>query len=440
MVNPMLHTLTRRAYGIKEVCFGEQTKIEHNVLFLRRDICAGLMGDIVRKIEVDILPPDGYDVYTNTILDVQPLAAKESGWNIGEGVTRVLDGVVALLTGIDEAGEQLAEGGSCEGNLLQNVCFNHPGSIDKGDFIIRITCLIKAGERMRRSGLDNVHRTADRICEEIRNAIAALDEASFAAGCVREEQFRHSRRPGKPKLLLVKEIMGQGAMHEKMLLPTQPCGMAGGRTDIEMGNLPLVLSPLEAIDGAIHAMTCVSPSSKENSRHFWRDPLVLSALADEDLDLCGVVFIGSPAVHHQKFMVSARLGMMAEAMDLAAAIVETEGIGNNHIDFASHMEELDRRGIKVVGMTYLGAFAPLITGNAATRCLVDCAKAPGGIDTCHLTENTVTQEDCDVAFGMLKALLRGEPVAKPPETYSPAVRAANLQKLREEAAYGLFPF
>ena len=37
-------------------------------------------------------------------MDVQPIATKEGDAILGEGATRVLDGVVMMLTGTDEGG------------------------------------------------------------------------------------------------------------------------------------------------------------------------------------------------------------------------------------------------------------------------------------------------------------------------------------------------
>ena len=39
----------------------------------------------------------------------------------------------------------------------------------------------------------------------------------------------------------------------------------------------------------IRDRTCIGPASKEMSRHYWREPLVLEALYDKEIDLCGAV-------------------------------------------------------------------------------------------------------------------------------------------------------
>ena len=85
------------------------------------------------------------------------------------------------------------------------------------------------------------------------------------------------------------------------------------------------------------------------SRHYWREPLVLETLFDPDLDLCGVLLVGSPQINAEKFYVSKRVGMTCEALDVDGAFVTTEGFGNNHIDFASHIEQIGMRGISVGG-------------------------------------------------------------------------------------------
>ncbi|MBU5440100.1 hypothetical protein KQI42_19075 [Tissierella sp. MSJ-40] len=431
-----LGSLIKRNYRINQVLFAEQTKIEGDILYIASDLCkeSFIRADqsIVLDMTLDIITPEKYGAYINTILDVQPLAVKENNFSIGEGVTRTLSGVVLAVSGKDEAGEQISEAGSCEGILSDKIRFNRPGSIDMGDIIIRIDCLIKAGERMKRPGPLTCHKAADYVAEDIRSAILSLNEEEFISGCSDEQKFSHVRHTDKPKVLLVKEIMGQGAMHEKLLLPLQPCGITGSRSNIDMGNIPLILSPLEAIDGAVHALTCVGPSTKETSRHYFRDPLITLALNDADIDLCGVAFVGSPAIDKQKHMVAERLGMLVAAMDVSGVIVATEGYGNNHIDFAAHLEAIGKRGIPVVGATFCGNFGPLITGNKHTRNLVDCTKADIGLENGILTDNTMIEEDAMVALAMLKAVMKGERVSSPPNRWDTSIRKRNLEKMENK--------
>ncbi|MGL5542613.1 MAG: D-proline reductase (dithiol) proprotein PrdA [Fusobacteriaceae bacterium] len=419
--------LTRKYYSVPEVVLGDKTGFFEGKLIIDRNFYmkSKEKSSIVKSVEVKVITPEEYSQYSETIMDVQPVAVKEGDSPLGKGVTRVLDGVVIMVTGTDENGVQIGEFGSSEGILFENIGWNRPGSPDMGDIIIKTEVVIAAGMNMERPGPLAAHRVTDILTGEIRAELKKLDEKFF----VREETFRHYRRKGERKVLLVKEIMGQGAMHDNLILPHQPVGVAGAKANIDLGNLPVVLSPLEVLDGAIHALTCIGPASKECSRHYFREPLVMEAMGDEKLDLCGVVFIGSPQINREKFYVSERLGMMVETMDIEGAIVTTEGFGNNHIDFASHIEEIGKRGIPVVGMTFSAQQGALLVGNPHMTMMVDLNKTPEGIENEILAYNTLCQEDALRALEMLKSAMEGYKVLPPEKNWNAQIKFENLQKI-----------
>ena len=129
------------------------------------------------------------------------------------------------------------------------------------------------------------------------------------------------------------------------------------------------------------------------SRHYWREPLGLEALHDKEVDLCGVIFVGSPQINAEKFYVSKRVGMMVEMMDVDGAFVTTEGFGNNHIDFASHHEQIGMRGIPVVGLSFCAVQGALVVGNKYMTNMVDNNKSESGIENEVLACNTLCTED-----------------------------------------------
>ena len=359
-------------------------------------------------------------------MDVQPIATKEEG-DLGTGVTRVLDGVVMLLTGVDENGVQIGEFGSSEGELDKNIMWGRPGSPDKGDILIRGEVTIKAGTNMERPGPLAAHKAMDFVTEEIRHVLKKADEALI----VNEDEFVQTRKPGKKKVLIVKEIMGQGAMHDNLILPVEPVGILGAQPNVDLGNLPVMLSPLEVIDGGIHALTCIGPASKEMSRHYFREPLVLEEMADDEIDLVGVIFVGSPQANSDKFYVSKRLGMMVEAMDIDGAIITTEGFGNNHIDFASHHEEIGSRGVKVVGMSYCAVQGALVVGNKYMTNMIDNNKSAQGIENEILANNTLCKEDAIRALAMLKTVMAGGEIKAAERSWNAAVKQNNIEVIEK---------
>lgn len=203
--------------------------------------------------------------------------------------------------------------------------------------------------------------------------------------------------------------------------------MLGGKPNVDLGNVPVVCNPLEILDGAVHALTCIGPASKEMSRHYWREPLVLECLADPEIDLCGVVLVGSPQINGEKFYVSRRVGQTVESMDVDGAFVTTEGFGNNHVDFASHLEQIGMRGVPVVGMSFCAVQGALVVGNKYMTSMVDNNKSEAGIENEVLGCNTLCQEDAVRALAMLKAQMAGETVKAPEKKWNPNVKATNIE-------------
>jgi len=425
-------TLTRKHFNITEVKRGPETKIEGTTLYIREGIEADVIADqeLVKDFKLEIITPELYHTYSETVMDVQPIATKEGDDELGSGVTRVLDGVVMMLTGVDEGGVQIGEFGSSEGYLDENIMWGRPGCPDKGEIFIKGNIVIQDKTNMERRGPMAAHTAFDIITQEIREVMKKLDESLV----VETQELKSIRRPGKKKVVIVKEIMGQGAMHDNFILPVEPVGILGARANVDLGNVPVCVSPLEVLDGCIHALTCIGPASKEMSRHYWREPLVLEALHDEEVDLCGVVFVGSPQINAEKFYVSRRVGHTVEMMDADGAFVTTEGFGNNHIDFASHIEQIGMRGVPTVGMSYCAVQGALVVGNKHMQYMVDNNKSEAGIENEILGNNTLCQEDAIRALAMLKAAMAGEDVKAAEKKWNPNVKSTNVELI--EGAYG----
>ena len=421
----VVRSLTRNHYKITEVKRGPETKIEGTVLYIREGIEEEAVASqkLVNSLKIDIITPDKYNTYSETIMDVQPIATKDGEDELGMGTTRVIDGVVVVVTGTDANGVQIGEFGSSEGILEENIMWGRPGAPEKGEIFIKTEVVIKEGTNMERPGPLAAHSATDFITQEIREALKKADDSLV----VDTETFDQVRRPGKKKVVIVKEIMGQGAMHDNLILPMEPVGVLGAKPNVDLGNVPVMVSPLEVLDGCIHALTCIGPASKEMSRHYWREPLVLEALHDEEVDLCGVIFVGSPQINAEKFYVSRRVGMMVEALDVDGAFVTTEGFGNNHIDFASHIEQIGMRGIPVVGMSFCAVQGALVVGNKYMTHMVDNNKSEAGIENEILACNTLCHEDAIRALYMLKAQMGGEAVKAPEKAWNPNVKDTNIE-------------
>ncbi len=153
------------------------------------------------------------------------------------------------------------------------------------------------------------------------------------------------------------------------------------------------------------------------SQHYWREPLVLEALHDEELDLCGVLFVGNPRDQRRE-VLCIQTCRTVEALDADGAFITTEGFGNNHIDFASH-----HGGIPVVGLSFCAVQGALVVGNPYMTNMVDNNKSESGI------ENEVLA--CDIAIAMLKAAMAGEEVKPAEKKWNPNVKANNIEMIEK---------
>ena len=406
----VIRRLLKKHIKITDVKLGSKTSIKDGVITIDKSIVnkAVKEDELCKSLELEVIYPDKRHIYTETIMDVCPIATKVEG-EISEGITKVADGVVFMLTGVDEDGVQVHEFGSSEGYLDEKMYFGHPGCADKDDIIIRCHAVIKRLSGMTRPGPFAAHKCQDYIIQAVRDQLK-----EYNGEVVREEVCEDVRRSGNPRVVLVKEIMGQGAMHDNVLCPTEPCGILGGQKNVDCGNVPIMLTPNQVRDGSIHALTCIGPATKEMTRHYIREPLVEGLAADTELDLIGVVFVGSPQVNDEKLWVSERLGSMLESLDLDGIIITTEGFGNNHIDFIQHIGQAGKRGIPVVGVSFCAYQGQLVVGNEYAKAMVEENMDAGGFENDIAGCSCVTVEVAARAIQMLKNVMSGVEI-KPAE-------------------------
>ena len=421
----VIRTLKKRHIKITDAEIGTETSIKDGKITIDGSIVekAVKQDPLCKSMKLDVIHPNERHQYTETIMDVCPIATKVEG-ELGSGITKVADGVVFMLTGVDEDGVQVHEFGSSEGYLDEKMYFGHPGCADENDIIIRCHAVIQRLSGMTRPGPFAAHKCQDYVIQAVRDQLKKYD-----GEIVREEICEDVRRPGNPRVVLVKEIMGQGAMHDNVICPTEPCGILGGQKNVDCGNVPIILTPNQVRDGSIHALTCIGPATKEMTRHYIREPLVEGLAADSEMDLVGVVFVGSPQVNDEKLWVSERLGSLLESLDIDGCIITTEGFGNNHIDFIQHIGQAGKRGIPVVGVSFCAYQGQLVVGNKYATAMVEENMDKGGFENNVAGCSCVTKEVAARAIQMLKNKMAGVDIAPAPKKWSNDVINANNKLL-----------
>lgn len=150
----------------------------------------------------------------------------------------------------------------------------------------------------------------------------------------------------------------------------------------------------------------IGPSTKETSLHHFRDPLLEVVAEDKDIDLQGILMVGTPQGNKEKLLVGTRAAAWVEAMRSDGVIISVDGWGNSHVDYANTIEQIGKRGIPVVGMSFVGTAAAFVVKNEYMDTIVDFNKSAEGIETEVVGENTANKTDARKALALLKLKMR----------------------------------
>lgn len=154
----------------------------------------------------------------------------------------------------------------------------------------------------------------------------------------------------------------------------------------------------------------IGTSMKETSLHYYRDPLVEMVSEDQDVNLRGIIIVGSPDKNEDKLLSSERVGVTLECARADGAIFSCNGLGNNHIDYAHAIEAAERRGVPVVALSMVPAKDFVVQNDCldGVLCYYKAFEKTGamGDETTVLAENTVSELDARKALAMLKLKMR----------------------------------
>ena len=150
----------------------------------------------------------------------------------------------------------------------------------------------------------------------------------------------------------------------------------------------------------------IGPSTKETTLHNFRDPLLDVVSADEDLDLMGILIVGTPQDQQDNVLVGTRAAVWAEGMRADGVSISADGWGNSYVDYANTIEQLGKRDIPVVGIHFSGTAGQFVVTNPYMDTIVDMNKNPKGVETDVVGENAVDTMDARKATAMLKLKMR----------------------------------
>ena len=150
----------------------------------------------------------------------------------------------------------------------------------------------------------------------------------------------------------------------------------------------------------------IGPSTKETTLHHFRDPLVDELCDDTDIDFAGGIVAGIPQDNVNKYFTGDRIGAWAEAMRVKGDIVSEDSWGNSNVYFAHAIEEIGKRDIAVVGISFVGVQGAFVVTNQYMNNIVDINKSAEGVETNVVGENNLVRSDAKKAKAILKLKMR----------------------------------
>lgn len=152
----------------------------------------------------------------------------------------------------------------------------------------------------------------------------------------------------------------------------------------------------------------VGPSTKETSKHHFKDPLLDVIDENDDIDLCGIIVYGTSDNTIQKQQCSQRAAETAIAMRVDGVIATLDGWGNYDVDYENCINHLGKAKIPVVGLRFIGTAGKLVVENKYMNTMVDINKSSKGIETEILGENNKNYLDAKKALALLKLKMQKE--------------------------------
>lgn len=330
---------------IKDVQFGDVTKVEDGVLYVNAKEIEELVLEDERLISAKVeLARPGESVRIAPVKDVIEPRVKVSGnggifpgiiskvQEVGSGRTHALVGanvitcgrIVGFQEGIIDMSGPAAK--YCPFGETNNICIviEPKEGLETHDYET-------AG---RLAGL----KAAVRIGEAGRDVTP--DEVTTYETKPLMEQAKEY--PDLPKVGYIHMLQSQGLLHD-----TYYYGVDAKQF------IPTIMYPTEMMDGAITSGNCVAPCDKVTTFHHFNNPVIeeLYKRHGKDLNFMGVILTNENVFLADKERSSDMVAKLAEFMGLDGVLITEEGYGNPDTDLMMNCKKVAQKGVKVVLIT-----------------------------------------------------------------------------------------
>lgn len=330
---------------IKDIQFGESTKVENSILYVNKEELITILSDDehIKSVDLDIVRP-GESVRITPVKDViEPRVKVEGNGGIfpgflskvdtvGTGRTHVLKGAAVVTTGkIVGFQEGIIDmtGPGAEYTPFSKTC----------NLVVIAEPTDGLAQHAHEAAVRNVGFMAAKYLGEAGRNVEADEVETFETKPLFEQAAEY---PELPKVAYVYMLQTQGLLHD-----TYVYGVDAKKI------VPTILYPTEVMDGAVVSGNCVSACDKNPTYVHMNNPIIhdLYKLHGKEYNFMGVIITNENVYLADKERSSNWSAKLAEFMGLDAVIISEEGFGNPDTDLMMNCKKITAKGIKTVIVT-----------------------------------------------------------------------------------------
>lgn len=330
---------------IKDVQFGNETKVENNVLFVNKDEIKTIVleDEQIKNVSIELARP-GESKRITPVKDVIEPRVKVSGNGsifpgvignvdiVGSGRTHVLKGAAVVtcgkIVGFQEGIIDMTGPGAdyTPFSKLNNVCL-----------------VIEPVEGLKQHDYERAARIAGlKVATYIGKIAKDLEPDEIKVYETKPVYEQLQEYPELPKVGYVYMLQTQGLLHD-----TYVYGVDAKQI------IPTIMYPTEIMDGAIISGNCVSACDKNTTYHHLNNPIIeqLYKRHGKDINFIGVIITNENVYLADKERSSNFTTKLAQYLGLDGVIISQEGFGNPDTDLIMNCKKIEEAGIKTVIVT-----------------------------------------------------------------------------------------
>lgn len=330
---------------IKDVQFGEVSKVENGVLYVNKEEISSLVlqDEHIKSVVIELAKP-GEETRITPVKDVIQPRVKVAGnggifpgvvsevQTVGEGRTHVLEGAAVVTCG-KIVGFQEGIIDMC-GIGAEYTPFSK---------LNNVVLVLEPVEGIKSHVYEHSARMAGlkiaTLLGELGRNVTPDNVTVYETKPLIEQANEY---PHLPKVGYVYMLQTQGLLHD-----TYVYGVDAKKI------VPTILYPTEIMDGAILSGNCVSACDKNTTYHHLNNPIIKNLYAQhgKEINFMGVIITNENVYLADKHRSSNWTAKLTKFMGLDGAIVSQEGFGNPDTDLIMNCKKIEAEGVKTVIVT-----------------------------------------------------------------------------------------